>query len=58
MWVRLQVSYPVFPSPKVSDVVVEPYNAILSAHQLIDACDECMVIDNEVSTQYSAQLCL
>jgi len=37
----------VFPSPKVSDVVVEPYNAILSIHQLIENVDELSVIDNE-----------
>merc|ERR1712066_225982 len=44
---RIMVSYPVFPSPKVSDVVVEPYNATLSIHQLIENADEVMVIDNE-----------
>merc|ERR1712226_1463353 len=36
-----------FPSPKVSDVVVEPYNALLSIHQLIENADEVSVIDNE-----------
>ncbi|KAG9148566.1 hypothetical protein Leryth_018285 [Lithospermum erythrorhizon] len=36
-----------FPSPKVSDTVVEPYNATLSVHQLIENADECMVLDNE-----------
>jgi len=40
-------SYSVFPSPKVSDVVVEPYNALLSIHQLIENVDEVSVIDNE-----------
>lgn len=44
---RVMVSYPVFPSPKVSDVVVEPYNATLSIHQLVENADEVMVIDNE-----------
>merc|ERR1719327_2243555 len=37
---RIMVSYPVFPSPKVSDVVVEPYNATLSIHQLVENADE------------------
>ena len=32
---RIMMSYPIFPSPKVSDVVVEPYNATLSVHQLV-----------------------
>ncbi|KAJ6308135.1 hypothetical protein OIU76_017831 [Salix suchowensis] len=37
----------VFPSPKVSDTVVEPYNATLSVHQLVENADEYMVLDNE-----------
>merc|ERR1712072_1112794 len=44
---RIMVSYPVLPSPKVSDVVVEPYNATLSIYQLVENADEVMVIDNE-----------
>lgn len=32
---------------KVSDTVVEPYNATLSVHQLVENADEVMVIDNE-----------
>merc|ERR1719233_2117945 len=35
------------PSPKASDTVVEPYNATLSVHQLVENADEAMVIDNE-----------
>jgi len=27
--------------------VVEPYNATLSVHQLVENADECMVLDNE-----------
>merc|ERR1712110_510505 len=44
---RIMATYSVFPSPKVSDVVVEPYNALLSIHQLIENADEVSVIDNE-----------
>uniref|UniRef100_A0A803KWJ8 Tubulin/FtsZ GTPase domain-containing protein n=1 Tax=Chenopodium quinoa TaxID=63459 RepID=A0A803KWJ8_CHEQI len=29
------MTFSVFPSPKVSDTVVEPYNATLSVHQLV-----------------------
>ena len=32
---------------KVSDVVVEPYNATLSIHQLLENSDEIFVIDNK-----------
>jgi tubulin beta len=44
---RIIETFSVFPSPKVSDVVVEPYNATLSVNQLIENSDEVMVIDNE-----------
>jgi len=40
-------TFSVFPSPKVSDTVVEPYNATLSVHQLVENADEVMCIDNE-----------
>ena len=40
-------TFSVVPSPKVSDTVVEPYNATLSVHQLVENADECMILDNE-----------
>ncbi|KAK6149019.1 hypothetical protein DH2020_016544 [Rehmannia glutinosa] len=39
---RMMLTFSVFPSPKVSDTVVEPYNATLSVHQLVENADECM----------------
>ena len=33
---------------KVSDTVVEPYNATLSLNQLVENTDETYIIDNEV----------
>jgi len=33
---RMMVTFSVMPSPKVSDTVVEPYNATLSVHQLFE----------------------
>ena len=44
---RIMCTFSVVPSPKVSDTVVEPYNATLSVHQLVENADECMVLDNE-----------
>jgi hypothetical protein len=44
---RVMCTFSVFPSPKVSDTVVEPYNATLSVHQLVENADEVMVVDNE-----------
>ena len=43
----MMMTFSVFPSPKVSDTVVEPYNATLSVHQLVENADECIVLDNE-----------
>jgi tubulin beta len=40
-------SYSVVPSPKVSDTVVEPYNATLPVHQLVENTNETCCIDNE-----------
>ena len=34
-------------SPQVSDTVVEPYNATLSVHQLVENADQCFALDNE-----------
>merc|ERR1711972_170275 len=44
---KITCTYSVFPSPKVSDTVVEPYNAVLSSHQLLENSDETFMIDNE-----------
>ena len=44
---RMMLTFSVVPSPKVSDTVVEPYNATLSVHQLVENADECIVLDNE-----------
>merc|ERR1711964_267981 len=44
---RVMLTFSVVPSPKVSDTVVEPYNATLSVHQLVENADEVFCIDNE-----------
>ncbi|CAN0066196.1 unnamed protein product [Ectocarpus sp. 13 AM-2016] len=44
---RIMSTYSVIPSPKVSDTVVEPYNATLSVHQLVENADQCFTLDNE-----------
>ena len=44
---RIMNSFSVVPSPKVSDTVVEPYNATLSVHQLVENTDQTYCIDNE-----------
>ncbi|GLH02815.1 hypothetical protein R5R35_002998 [Gryllus longicercus] len=44
---RMMLTFSVVPSPKVSDTVVEPYNATLAIHQLVENTDESFFIDNE-----------
>jgi hypothetical protein len=44
---RMMCTYSVVPSPKTSDAVIEPYNATLSIHQLVENSDETFCIDNE-----------
>jgi len=44
---RMMCTFSVVPSPKVSDTVVEPYNATLSVHQLVEHADQTFCIDNE-----------
>uniref|UniRef100_A0A182WRZ3 Tubulin beta chain n=1 Tax=Anopheles quadriannulatus TaxID=34691 RepID=A0A182WRZ3_ANOQN len=44
---RIMNTFSVVPSPKVSDTVVEPYNATLSIHQLVENTDDTFCIDNE-----------
>mmetsp|Transcript_15984 Transcript_15984/g.30338 ORF Transcript_15984/g.30338 Transcript_15984/m.30338 type:complete len:195 (-) Transcript_15984:1103-1687(-) len=44
---RIMCTFSVFPSPRVSDVVVEPYNAVLSFPHLLENSDETFGIDNE-----------
>ena len=40
-------AFSVLPSPKVSNVVVEPYNTMLSINQLIENTDSVVCYDNE-----------
>jgi len=42
-------SYSIYPSPKVSDVVVEPYNCILTQHRLIQDLNFTVCLDNEAA---------
>jgi len=44
---RMMLTFSVVPSPKVSDTVVEPYNAVLSTHQLVENADCSVLVDNE-----------
>ncbi|KAJ3186282.1 alpha-tubulin [Gaertneriomyces sp. JEL0708] len=44
---RMIATFSIAPSPKVSDTVVEPYNATLTTNQLLENSDLTFCIDNE-----------
>lgn len=44
---KMLATFSVVPSPKVSDTVVEPYNATLSFHQLVENANQTFCIDND-----------
>ncbi|KAI9633757.1 Tubulin/FtsZ, GTPase domain-containing protein [Dioszegia hungarica] len=44
---RMLATFSVYPSPKVSETVVEPYNMCLATHQLIESSDITTCLDNE-----------
>jgi len=52
---RMMCTFSVVPSPKVSDTVVEPYNATLSVHQLVENADEVMCIITKPSTTSASE---
>ncbi|XP_015118753.1 tubulin beta chain [Diachasma alloeum] len=43
---RIVSTYSILPSAKMSETVVEPYNATLSIHRLVETTDETFLIDN------------
>ncbi|PCH42400.1 beta-tubulin 2 [Wolfiporia cocos MD-104 SS10] len=52
---RMLSTFSILPSPKVSETVVEPYNALLAIHQLVENSDLTMVVDNEALYDISVQ---
>ncbi|PHJ24759.1 tubulin alpha chain [Cystoisospora suis] len=42
-----KLNFCVWPSPQVSTSVVEPYNAVLSTHSLLEHTDVAVILDNE-----------
>jgi len=44
---RMLATFSILPSPKVSETVVEPYNCLLSVHQLVESSDLTICLDNE-----------
>jgi len=44
---KCKLGYEIYPSPQISTCVVEPYNALLSTHWLLDHTDVSVLLDNE-----------
>ncbi|KAK6505535.1 hypothetical protein TWF481_007430 [Arthrobotrys musiformis] len=44
---KSKLEFAVYPSPKVSTAIVEPYNAVLSTHSTIEHSDCSFLVDNE-----------
>ncbi|CAB4413036.1 unnamed protein product [Rhizophagus irregularis] len=53
---RMMCTFSVVPSPKVSDTVVEPYNATLSVHQLVENSDEHSVLTMKLYMTFAFEL--
>ena len=50
---KINMGFSVFPSSKVSDVVVEPYNAVLSLNTLLMNITETFLLGNEICQLFS-----
>jgi tubulin alpha len=44
---KSKLGFTIYPSPQVSTAVVEPYNAVLATHSLLEHTDVSVMIDNE-----------
>lgn len=44
---KSKLEFSIYPSPRVSNAVVEPYNAVLSTHSTIENADCTFLVDNE-----------
>ncbi|XP_075975470.1 tubulin alpha chain-like [Anticarsia gemmatalis] len=51
-----KIEFAVYPSPRMSPIIVEPYNAVLTAHACMDTEDVCFIFDNEALYDILARL--
>ncbi|CAH0719774.1 unnamed protein product, partial [Brenthis ino] len=51
-----KIEFSVYPSPKISPIIVEPYNAVLTSHACMDTEDVCFIFDNEALYDILARL--
>jgi len=48
---KSKIGFEIYPAPKISTCIVEPYNAMLSTHWLLDHTEVSVVLDNEAIYQ-------
>ncbi|XP_035450180.1 tubulin alpha chain isoform X2 [Spodoptera frugiperda] len=51
-----KVEFAIYPSPKISPIIVEPYNAVLTSHSTMNTEDVCFIFDNEALYDILARL--
>ena len=44
---KLRITFPIYPSPKLSNNINGPYNCVFSTHELLEFSDIAIVLDNE-----------
>merc|ERR1712110_970919 len=44
---KSKIGFEVYPAPNISTCIVEPYNAMLSTHWLLDHTEVSLLLDNE-----------
>ncbi|XP_063362543.1 tubulin alpha-1 chain-like [Cydia amplana] len=42
-----KIEFAIYPSPRISPIIVEPYNAVLTTHACMNTEDVCFIFDNE-----------
>ncbi|XP_053604884.1 tubulin alpha chain-like [Plodia interpunctella] len=42
-----KIEFAIYPSPQISPIIVEPYNAVLTTHACMNTEDVCFIFDNE-----------
>lgn len=52
---KIITTFSIFPSPKVSDMAIEPYNAVLAINSLVNNADLVFCLDNEALYDISSR---
>lgn len=53
---KSKLQFAIYPAPRVSTAVVEPYNAVLTTHGTLDHSDICFLLDNEAIYDISKKM--